>query len=496
MHFPLVNDARQLMIDGDWREGRGEELEVLNPSTNQRLFQLVAASTADVDDAVRAAWKAFRIGPWSRMSGADRTRLLNNLAGLIRENSEALSELEALNTGIPIRQSRFEVESAARHIEYFAGLAGKVEGSATPLPDGRFAYTVREPLGVIGQSVPWNSPLKLMARGCAATLACGNTLVIKPSALACASVLHFGKLVEAAGFPRGVVNVVPGPGSTTGDALVKHPDIRKIVFIGGREGGKGVLRAAAENITPVLIELGGKGPIIVCEDVDIDEAVRGVVSQAFARQGEVCFAGTRLFLPKSIHDKFVDHLAEKTAAMKVGDAKDDSTDVGPLITRGQLASVSEHINKAKQEGAKLFSGGEALNGSLKGNFISPAILTGAKQGMLVTREEVFGPVLSVMKYDDLSEAIAQANATEYGLASYVWTSDIRRAHRVANAMESGNVFINTYRYSSEVPFGGYKRSGYGREHGLEALREHTQVKSVLIGLDTWHDEVLERQAGA
>jgi acyl-CoA reductase-like NAD-dependent aldehyde dehydrogenase len=496
MLFPLTNDSRHCYINGKWREGRGESLEVLNPSTNESLFTLGAASAQDVDDAVSAAWQAFRRGPWSSLTGIEKAKLLNSLAALIRDNLEGLAELEAKNTGIPIRQSRFEVESAAGHIEYFAGLAGKVEGMSTPVPGNRFAYTIREPLGVIGQSVPWNSPLKLMARGCAATLAAGNTLVIKPSAVACTTVLMFGKLIEQAGFPVGVVNIVPGPGRTTGAALVAHPGVRKLVFIGGTEGGREVLRAASENITPVLIELGGKGPIIVCEDVDIDEAVKGVISQAFARQGEVCFAGTRLFLPGSMHDTFVERLAAKLAAMKVGDAMDESTDMGPLISKQHLASVMKHIENAKSEGAKLVGDGGQLISGTKGNFMTPGLLVGASQDMRIAREEVFGPIIPVIPYSDIEEAIAMANATEYGLASYVWANDIRKAHTIAAKMESGNVFVNTYRYSSEVPFGGSKRSGYGREHGMEALREHTQVKTILIGLDRWHDAVMDRDSAA
>ena len=492
MTFPLANDLAQLCIDGNWREGSGTPIDVLNPSSNERLFRLLPATDKEVDEAVQAAWRAFRKGEWPKLPGLARGQLLLQLASRIRENTEYLAKLESLNTGIPIRQSRFEVESAARHVEYFAGLAGKVEGSATPLDDNRFVYTIREPLGVIGQSVPWNSPLKLMARGCAATLACGNTLVIKPSVLSCASVLYFGKLVEEAGFPRGVVNIVPGPGSSTGAALIRHPDVRKVVFIGGRDGGREVLAAASQNITPVLIELGGKGPIIVCADVEVEEAVEGVISQAFARSGEVCFAGTRLFIASSIHDKFVARLIERTEAMTVGDALNEDTDIGPLISRSHLNSVAEHVERAVGEGVKIETGGAQRANGKGGNFMRPTLMTKAMQTMRIAQEEVFGPVLPIIKFADLADAVEQANATEYGLAGYVWSNDGRVAHKLARALECGNVFVNTYRYSSEVPFGGYKRSGYGREHGLEALREHTQIKSVLVGLDRWHDQVMSR----
>jgi acyl-CoA reductase-like NAD-dependent aldehyde dehydrogenase len=431
MHFPLTDDLKQVLVDGD------------------------------VNDAVEAAWRAFREGAWGRMAGLERGQLMARLAALLRERVEVLAELEARNTGIPIRESRFEVVSAARHLEYFAGFAGKIEGGAAPLPDNRLMYTIREPLGVVGQAVPWNSPLKLMARGCAAALACGNTLVMKPSAVAGASVLHFGKLVQEAGFPNGVVNIVTGPGSSIGAAIVRHPGIRKVVFTGGTAGGREVLRDAANNVTPALVELGGKGPIIVCADAELDEAVDGVMSQAFARLGQVCFAGTRLFLPASIHDEFVERLARKAHALRVGDAVPG----GGRVTEPGLA---------------------------RGNFMRPVIVTGVTPAMKIAQEEVFGPVLAVFRYVDLEHAVREANATSYGLAGYIWTSDVRQAHRLAQALECGNVFINTYRYGSEVPFGGYKQSGIGREHGYEALREYTQVKSVVIGLDRWHDKVNAR----
>ncbi|MBI3636065.1 MAG: aldehyde dehydrogenase family protein [Candidatus Rokubacteria bacterium] len=454
MSFPVSGDRRQVLVNGQWREGRGgRPIDVFNPSTNEVLFAIIPASREDVHEAVDAAWSAYREGPWGRMPGLEKGFLITRLATLMQERVEILAELEARNTGIPIRQSRFEVVSAARHLEYFAGFAGKIEGAATMLSNDRLMYTLREPLGVVGQCVPWNTPLKLMARGCAAALACGNTLVIKPSVVACASVLYFGTLVEEAGIPNGVVNIVPGPGSMTGTALVEHPDVRKIVFTGGTEGGAQVLAAAGRNVVPALVELGGKGPIIVCGDADLDEAADGVMSQAFARQGEVCFAGTRLFLPAAIHDNFVARLVKRADAMVVGDAMDEATEM-------------------------------------------PTLVTGVKQGMKIAQDEVFGPVLAVHRYTELGQAVREANATEFGLAGYVWTRDVRQAHRLAASMECGNVFINTYRYSSEVPFGGFKKSGIGREHGQEALREYTQVKTVVIGLDRWVEtDALGRTTG-
>ncbi len=487
--FPLTQEMEQQYIDGNWLRGeRGEPVDVVNPSNNETIFQLFPASDAQVDQAVDSSWRAFRDAVWRRMPALERGKLINNLAVLMREHAETLARLESINTGIPIRESRLESASSARHFEYFAGWSGKVSGSAQPLMNDRIMYSVREPLGVVAIVVPWNTPLKLMSRGLAAALACGNTVVIKPSAVALASVLYFGKLVEEAGFPPGVINIVVGSGRSTGAKLVGHPDVRKIVFTGGTEGGLEVLGLAASNVTPVLAELGGKGPIIVCEDADLDEAADGVMSQAFARQGEVCFAGTRLFLPSSICTEFLDKIIARVSEIRVGDAMDEETNMGPLISRDHLADVVGYVESALAEGACVACGGgrAVLAGQSDGNFMQPTVLTGVDQGMRVAREEIFGPVLTVHEFHSLDDAVRDANATEFGLASYIWTSDLRRAHQLAADLDCGNVFVNTYRYGSEIPFGGVRKSGIGREHGEEALREYTHVKSVCIGLSKWH----------
>jgi acyl-CoA reductase-like NAD-dependent aldehyde dehydrogenase len=488
--FPLNGDDAQVLIDGKWHRGQGAAaVAVLDPSVNELLFEVTPASTDQVEEAVESSRKAFR-GAWATMPGLQKGNCISRLAGLMRENVDTLAELEARNTGIPIAQSRFEVESAARHLEYFAGFAGKIEGMSADLPDGRLMYGVREPLGVVAQVVPWNSPLKLLARGCAAALACGNTVVIKPSIVALASVLALGKLIDQAGFPPGVVNIVPGKGRTVGAALVRHPGVRKVVFTGGTEGGEEVLLDAARNVTPVLAELGGKGPIIVGRDIDVDEVAAGVMSQAFARQGQVCFAGTRLFVPTDLRETVVDRLVHFAAQMRIGDAMDPTSQMGPLISATHLQSVVDHIDGAVSKGATLVCGG-AIEGA-PGNFVRPTVLTDVDVNQPIASEEVFGPVLVVHDYDQLDEAVEDANNTKYGLAAYVWSNDIREALTVTRRLESGNVFVNTYRYASEVPFGGSKQSGLGREHGSEALREYTELKTVVIGMARWTDAVLSR----
>ena len=472
-------------IGGQWvRGGVGDATDILNPFDNQPICAINPATVDQVDEAVETAHATFHDPAWKGLLGREKGTLLYRVAELLRRDLEIFATLESMDTGIPIRETRMEVATSALHMEYFAGFAGKIEGSYQDLGP-RFNYTRREPYGVIGQIVPWNTPLKLMARGFAAAVACGNTMVVKPSIVAPLSILRFARIVEEAGFPAGSVNIVAGSGRTVGKAIVEHPKVRKVIFTGGTEGGHEIMRQAVETVTPTVLELGGKGPIIVCEDVDWDEAVDGVLTQAFARKAEVCFAGTRLFIPPRMHDRFLADMEAKAAKIPMGNPLEGTTQLGPLMTADRLEEIVGEVDRARSQGASVYCGGKkAMEPGLEqGNFMPPTILTDVRPDMDVVREELFGPVLTVATYGDLDEAVAMANDSEFGLASYVWTNDVRKGHRLADAIESGNVFINSYGYQSEVPFGGYKMSGIGREHGAEAMHEYTQVKSVTVGLE-------------
>jgi acyl-CoA reductase-like NAD-dependent aldehyde dehydrogenase len=477
--------ATDLFIGGKFVRGTGAPpASVTNPFDNSEICEIAPASDQQVDQAVDVAYQAFKHPSWKRLTGRERGLLLHRLAELLRRDLEAFATIESMDTGIPIRETRMEVSTSAIHLEYFAGLAGKIEGSYQDLGP-RFNFTRREPFGVIGQIVPWNTPLKLMARGFGAAIACGNTMVVKPSIIAPLSILRFAELVNEAGFPAGTVNVVTGSGRSVGKRIVEHPKVRKIIFTGGTEGGREILRQAAQTVTPAVLELGGKGPIIVSEQIDWEETLDGVLTQAFARKAEVCFAGTRLFLPARMEERFVADLAAMAARIPMGNPLDGKTQLGPLMTPERLDDISRQVSAAEKAGARICSGGkkETRPGLEKGNFLAPTIITNVKPEMAVARDELFGPVLTVTPYRTIEEAIEMANDSDYGLASYVWSNDLRSSHRIAQDLEAGNVFLNAYGYQSEIPFGGYKLSGIGREHGTEAMHEYTQVKSVTVGLE-------------
>ena len=477
----------QLFIDGQWVDAEsGKTFTTPNPATGQTLAEVAEADRADVEKAVSAARRAFE-GKWSRMSARDRGKLIYKLAQLIEQNSKELAQLETADNGKPIRESQYvDLPQVAENFEYFAGYATKIEGETIPVPGQMFNYTLREPLGVCGQIIPWNFPLLMAAWKLAPALAAGNTVVLKPAEQTPVTAMELGRLIQEAGFPDGVVNIVPGYGETAGAALASHPGIDKIAFTGSTEVGKLIAHAAADNLTKVSLELGGKAPNIVFADANLDQAVNGAMMGIFFNQGQVCCAGSRLFLSEEIKDEFLDRFKEKAQKIKVGDPSDASTQMGPQVSEEQLNRIKGYVDIAREEGANVLTGGcpPALEGDFqKGYFFQPTIFSEVKNQMRVAQEEIFGPVTSVITFKDEDDLIKQANETIYGLSAGIWTSDITRAHRFAREIKAGVVWINTFNmFNAASPFGGYKQSGYGREMGKHALELYTQVKSVWVDL--------------
>jgi (Z)-2-((N-methylformamido)methylene)-5-hydroxybutyrolactone dehydrogenase len=477
----------QMFINGAWVDAAsGQSFESLNPYTGQPWATIPDGQEPDVDRAVEAARKALDHPDWRRMPPMQRGHLLRRLADLLRDNAEHLGQVETRDNGKLIREMLGQARALASYYHYYAGLADKILGETIPLENTAvFNYTLREPVGVVGIITPWNSPLLILSFSLAAALATGNTVVVKPSEHTSASTLEFAKLVQAAGFPPGVFNVVTGFGKTAGGALVRHPGVNKIVFTGGAETGKVIAQLAASHITPVLLELGGKSPNIIFDDASIPNAVNGCIAGIFAASGQTCIAGSRLFLHAKVHDAFVERLVERAKRIKLGDPSSLASEMGPMATTDQLHKVQGFVDSAVQEGAELVYGGTRPEDPAlrQGWFFLPTIFDSVRNDMYLAQEEVFGPVLGVLKFHEEEELIALANQTRYGLAAGIWTNDIKRAHRVARDLKAGTVWINTYRAISYAsPFGGYKQSGYGRELGWEAVREFTQVKSVWVDL--------------
>ncbi len=474
----------KLIIGGERLDAAsGQTFESFDPSTGEVLAVVPRGGAADIDRAVAAARAAFEGKEWGQMQPAQRGRLLLKVAATIRERAEELARLESMDNGKPLRQARTDVEVAARYFEFYGGIADKIMGNTIPLGPGFLDFTVREPLGVSGQIVPWNYPIQIGARGVAPALAAGNTVVVKPSTEAPMTAIRLGELAIKAGLPAGVVNVVPGPGAEAGTRLASHPDVNQITFTGSVDTGIGVMKMAAENVTPVTMELGGKSPNIVFADADLGQTVEGVARAIFQNAGQTCSAGSRLLVERGVHGPLVEALQKKSASMRIGRGVDDP-DLGPVISRTQLEKILNYIEVGKQEGARVAAGGEqpadpALKG---GNFLKPTLLDGVKNEMLVAQDEIFGPVLTIIEFDDLEECAAIANQTKYGLVAGIWTRDIYKAHALAARIRAGQIFINTYGAGGgvELPFGGYKKSGFGREKGLEALMSYTQVKNVCI----------------
>lgn len=474
----------KMLIGGEWVDPQsGEWFETVNPFTAAPWGLIPRGNAADIDRAVAAARSAY-YGDWRKVNATGRGALLRRLADLIAAEADRLAEIETTDNGKLIAETRTQMKYIPQWFNYFGGLADKIEGRVIPIDrTGMFNFTREEPLGVIAAITPWNSPLMLAAWKLAPALAAGNTVVWKPSEYSSTSAFAFGQLFERAGLPPGVVNIVSGFGNEVGEPLITHRHVAKIAFTGGDRTGEHVYGLAAKGIKKITLELGGKSANIVFDDAKIDDAVKGVVAGIFAATGQTCIAGSRALIHRPIHDRFVESLLELAKTARMGNPLDASTQVGPVTTKPQYEKILDYIRIAKDEGAVCRLGGTAADRPECGTgwFVEPTIFTGVNPEMRIAKEEVFGPVLSIIPFDDEDEAVSLANDSIYGLAAGVWTTSIRRALSMSERLEAGTVWVNTYRSVSYLsPFGGYKRSGIGRENGMEAIREYLQTKSVWI----------------
>ena len=480
---PKVSNQK-LFINGKWVNSiSGKTFATLNPATGQEICQVAEADSADVDLAVKAARKAFESGPWKKMSAAERGRRINKLADLMEKNLPALAALESLDNGKPLRDSlNADLPLSIKAYRYYAGWCDKTHGKTIPVEGEYFCYTKHEPVGVVGQIIPWNFPLLMVAWKWAPALATGCTIVLKPAEQTPLTALRMAELAQEADIPDGVINVVPGFGPTAGAAITSHMDIDKVAFTGEGSTGQLVMQAAAKsNLKRVSLELGGKSPNVVFADADLDAAVEGAYFGLFFNQGQCCCAGSRLFVEENIHDAFVEKLVARAKKQRVGDPFDMATTQGPQISQEQCDRIMGYIDVGVSEGANLLSGGKRVGS--KGYFIQPTIFSGVKDNMRIAKEEIFGPVMNILKFKDVDEVVQRGNKTFYGLAAAIWTKDITKAHCLANSLRAGTVWVNCYDvFDAAAPFGGFKMSGIGRELGEYALSLYTEVKTVYINL--------------
>src|SRR6059036_3668217 len=476
----------KMLVAGEWKDSTtGARSSILDPSSGETIAEVPKASKQDAKAAVDSAREAFRSPEWRDIDSGKRGRILTKLAGLVRENSDELARLETSNEGKTLRESKGDVAWAARAFEYLAGLVDKIEGYAVPVPPKRLNYTLKEPLGVTVQIVPWNYPIALAARSLAPAIAAGNTVVMKPSEITPLTAIMLGDLALKAGIPKGVVNIVTGSGAEAGGALVSDPRVDGIVFTGSAETGKQVMESAAKNVTRVLLELGGKNPHIVFPDADLTKAAKSVKEGIFTNAGQMCWAGSRAFIHENVYDSFVKDLVAKTRAIRVGPGTDETSEMGPLASKSRQDVVLGFVKDGLEEGATLLCGGKKPSDPRlqKGNFVEPTVFENVNGKMKIGCDEIFGPVLGITKFKTLDEVVAMANETNYGLYGGVWTSNLKVAHELAARLQVGGLAVNEYLVTfPQTPFGGYKDSGIGHENGIRSLEFYTRTKNVSINL--------------
>ncbi len=477
----------QMYIDGEWCDAAdGAKLESINPATGKVWATAAVAGEAEVNRAVGAASRALKQGPWATMNATQRGKLLHKLGDLIGENAQMLGEIETIDSGKLAKETRAQTGYVSDYYYYYAGLADKIQGATLPIdkPD-MHVYTKRVPIGVVAAVVPWNAQMFLTATKLGPALAAGNTVVLKASEQAPAPMFEFARLVDQAGFPAGVVNVITGYGEPCGRLLTSHPDVNRVAFTGGPETARHIVRNTAENFAVLSLELGGKSPIVIFEDADIESAVNGVIAGNFGAAGQSCVAGSRVFIQSSIREDFLALLVERAKQIRIGDPLSEDTQVGPLATQAQLDHITESVADAIREGATLLCGGVRPEGFDQGWYFTPTILDCPNQQIRTVREEMFGPILSALSFDTEEEAIELANDSKFGLGAGIFTRDIGRAIRVSDAIHSGIIWVNTYRVISPIaPFGGFKQSGSGRESGIDTINDYTRTKTVWINTST------------